>query len=375
MTELTFERRTANALVLLDENGNEFLLPADEALLSEVRAIVAAQRGIKKVRPAEIQKLLRQGLSAQEVAAETGFDIDDIERFAPPVLAEMEYILERAFEVTVRTKTAAITDDEKFGEVISERLFALAAEHPTWRSWKDEETGWHIGLEFISYGVLHNAVWRFDHNKLLLTANNADAVNLSKQQLNDTLIPAKPRALPETPKSTAAVTAFPELPPHSAAEEQLDVEFGDFTHPADDLGETANLLEALRQRRSEREQHLQETSQLEILEPPLWETMPQANTTEQQVIKTENTSEITAAEAAGYEPLSSVTKPLTANISAVTNAADTVNTPNAAETKNLNVTSSDTSSVETAEKPKKKGRTAIPSWDEILFGTRSDEEP
>ncbi|RRD36313.1 DUF3071 domain-containing protein [Leucobacter sp. OH2974_COT-288] len=359
MTELTFASRTATALTLLDDDGNEYLLPVDNTLLHEVRAALQQQSGASQVRPAEIQRLLRRGLSVPEVAAETGYQQEDVERFAPPVERELSYILDRAFAVPVRTTGGQLETGEKFGETIAARLVSLGANEVKWRACQDAKRRWRITVDYSVYGEQLTAVWGFDSAKKQLTAANESAAELSKQQVADPLIPSKPRAVSSTaaaptqqqePEKVATVTEFPDFGGAVIApEDEYDFEFGEPLETSN-LDETANLLEALRQRRGEREREIYTgAEQAADLAAPLWQEESESVAAAQPDV----------AESAGTV----VDAEQQYDTSAYERLSDGVNLkkphPEPAET--------------VAEKPKKRGRTAIPSWDEILFGTRPDD--
>jgi hypothetical protein len=189
MDELRFVRRDDRSLIVANDAEEEFRLVVDDAVLSELRHLSRRERDTARVRPREIQALIRAGRSRAQVAKEMELDEADIERYAEPVLAERRYILERAHAVAVRTD-AEDEADQRFGAVISERLIALGADTSEWESWRDEETGWMISLEFISHDVAHRAVWSFEHRKGTLSPVNPDAVSLSKLgDVGDRLIP------------------------------------------------------------------------------------------------------------------------------------------------------------------------------------------
>src|SRR5690606_18533601 len=102
--------------------------------------------------------------------------------------------LELAHAVTVRTDPDRSAgddgEDQRFGEVIAERLIGLGSAEHSWRSWRDEATGWLVGLEFITRDAVHDAVWAFDHRKRVLSPLSPDATYLSKSgDVGDQLIP------------------------------------------------------------------------------------------------------------------------------------------------------------------------------------------
>jgi len=355
MQDLKFVRIENDCLVVADDLGELYSVAVDDAVLSGIRQVAKGDHQ-SKVSPALIQSLIRAGKSATEVAAETGADPADVERFEAPVIAEREFVLENAQAVTVVTNPAdSHTNATTFGAAMTERLAALSASATRWSAWRDPQLGWMIGLEFSSHDVAHHAQWLFDHKKRVLEPHNADAKSLSKQgDVGDRLIP-KLRAVENTGAQERFDSgAFQPQPNHpteadtavlAPAERDLASDTGvnehpaAFTEPLDeqerreiiesravtreqtpvDFGETADLLEALRKRRGERDSQPQ----------PRLDAEP--------------------------EPLEpAATQPL-ASIETLPDRADQAET--------------------TDEQPARRGRQSVPSWDDILFGTRSDEDP
>lgn len=355
MQDLKFVRVENGRLVVSDDVGELYGVVVDDAVLSGIRQVSRGDHQ-SKVSPARIQGLIRAGKSAQQVAAETGADPEDIERFEAPVLAEREYVLETAHRVTVVTNPAdSHGNSTTFGAAMDERLAQLAATGVSWSAWRDEHAGWLVSVDFHSHDVAHHALWRFDHKRHVLEPHNADAKTLSKQgDVGDRLIP-KLRAVENTgPQERFDSGAF-QAPPATPTEadtavlgdpEQLvPTEGGRAAHPAAyaeplaeqerresiearavtreerpvDFGETADLLEALRKRRGDRD------------------SQPQPRLASSE----------TVTEAEQTQPLAPVEA--------------------FPEQKNAGEA--------TDEQPVRRGRQSVPSWDDILFGTRSDEDP
>lgn len=374
MDELRFVRREDLALIVSNDTGEEFRLVVDDAVLSELRHLSRRERDAARVRPREIQALIRAGRTRAEVAAQTGLDEADIERYEEPVLAERRYILERAHAVPVRTGDLRDDEDQRFGAVIAERLVSLEAEATEWSSWKDEETGWMVSLEFISHDAAHRAVWGFDHRKSTLAPITPDAVSLSKQgEVGDRLIP-KLHAVENRDRSgrfdsdafdadelPIAVDDEPESEPPAPSLADADAEYerrreidqraiktGE--RAPEDLSQTADLLDALRRRRGEREQQARAAQ-----DPPEAE----APSPEPDAVSPED------------RPANGATRSIW-SAAGVTGGAETAGDerPTPGEEPE-------------GEKPgarpendrARKGRASIPSWDDILFGTRSDEDP
>ncbi|PRI12150.1 septation protein SepH [Leucobacter massiliensis] len=385
MDELRLVRRDDRSLIVANDSGDEFRLIVDDAVLSELRHLSRRDRETPRLSPRDIQAQIRSGKSQAQVAQALGVDEADIERYAEPVLAERRYILERAHAVAVRTD-AADEANEQFGAVIAERLLGLGADTSEWDSWRDEEDGWMVGLEFISHDVAHRAVWSFDHRKGTLSPVNPDATTLSKLgDVGDRLIP-KLRAVDNVERSgrfdsgafdTAQLqaedddaaqeqAAGAEATPEAAAPSDPDSEYerrreidqraiNSGERPHEDLSQTADLLDALRRRRGERDRDrgAAHPSEAAAEEPQHTDpgTAPRRLSIWQGAGVT-NEPAPAPAPSAGEAP-------------ATGERADE-GTPQAQP---------EAQEREAPERSSRKGRASIPSWDDILFGTRSDEDP
>ncbi|MFV0435080.1 MAG: septation protein SepH [Leucobacter sp.] len=426
MDELRFVRRNDRALIVSSDTGEEFRLVVDDAMLSELRHLSRRERSsTAKVRPREIQALIRAGKTRAQIVEQTGLDEADIERYEEPVLAERRYILERAQAVPVRTE-AYDDSEERFGEVIAERLISLGSDTSEWESWRDEEAGWMVSLEFISHDVAHRAVWSFDHRKGTLSPLNPDAVNLSKQgDVGDRLIP-KLRAVDsgdETARSEAETPDAAENP-----EDEIDDPAGEAVSVKDaaappladanaeyrrrleidqraiktveaepvDLSQTADLLDALRKRRGEREQSAltEEVRETEHPEAPEESGAAQAKGDRDRSRAPQSAPDEPSAprsiwSAAGVssgatqekrpEPLSpgraGRDTPLSIpGISDAKPAQSDRHEPAGKRGRGAGKRPG-LGDRQDQDRQTRKGRASIPSWDDILFGTRSDEDP
>ncbi|OJU41650.1 MAG: hypothetical protein BGN97_13370 [Microbacterium sp. 69-10] len=275
MENVTIVGTEAGVLVLATESGQRFALPIDDVLHREVRRATretepAAAR--LAASPRDIQTQIRAGLSASEVAALLGVSEADVARFEGPVLAEREHIVGQALAVPVLIGSEVEPDAQPtFGVAVRAKLADLQATDERWASWKDE-SGWTVKLEFTADEVEHDARWAFDPRRSTLSPLNPDATQLSRQgSLPEGLIPRLravdhervspykddsrfdsgafgPRLLPR-PEEEAADAPAAE---HSSAAVQAAAarRAPEESHPN---AETADLLEALRRRRGQRE--------------------------------------------------------------------------------------------------------------------------
>jgi hypothetical protein len=189
------------AIIVASAAGERFRLPLDPALRARI-ASPSASPAEKRLSPREIQAHVRAGLTAEQVAAMTGVPVAFIERFVGPVLAERAYIVESALAVRLPPETEGARS-RTFGAVMGERLDALAAKDVRWTSAK-EPSGWVLAVAFVADDLQHSARWRFDPKHMRLDADNVEASTLSQQGVPPALTP-RLRAI----EPTAPVTIVP----------------------------------------------------------------------------------------------------------------------------------------------------------------------
>lgn len=341
MENVTIVGTEAGVLVLATESGQRFALPIDDVLHREVRrATREADPAPARLAasPRDIQAQIRAGLSAAEVAALLGVSESDVARFEGPVLAEREHIVNQALAVPVLIGSDVEPDAQPtFGTAVRAKLADLGASDERWASWKDD-SGWTVKLEFTANEVAHDARWAFDPRRSTLSPINADATQLSRQgSLPEGLIPRLravdaervspykddsrfdsgafgPRLLPQPDEAEESTVEHSSAAAHDAAARRAPDEHRTSS-------ETADLLEALRRRRGQRES------------APLFED----------------------AEDDEPSPIA-----LFDGLDEPEQEPETTPAPEQAEP---------------AEQPsgRRKRRNAMPSWDEIVFGARTDE--
>jgi len=254
------------ALLVAADDGTRFRIPIDEVLQSKLRQSIPDPGTGPKLSPREIQSHIRSGMSAQDVASITGASLEYIERFEGPVVAEREFVVTSALAVPVRTAgdIDPLVQGRTFGTAIRERLHDLGAVGERWASWKDE-TGWIVKLAFTANQIDHDARWQFEPKKQALSPLNSEAVTLSQQgDAGGALIP-RLRAVtepdPDSSRFDSGAFALSDsqviesrAAEAAAAPEPISLRARqDDTAAASNNNQTADLLEALRRRRGERE--------------------------------------------------------------------------------------------------------------------------
>ncbi|ARC57007.1 hypothetical protein AS850_07955 [Frondihabitans sp. 762G35] len=375
----------SGALLVATDAGSEYRLRVTGTLQSQLRA-ADPERAVTphKVPPREIQALVRSGRSAEQVAAETGVELDYVRRFEGPVLAERTYVLESARRVPVSLAGDGVAQGETstFGSVIDARLDAAEATERDWTSYKDAVEGWVVHVSYTTQEVERDATWRFDPKKHALAPLNGDAHTLSRHGSAHTPLVPRLRAVGDAgriageagPNDSGRFDSGAFEVEQEARETTIPGDSGETSdrsregrsqasvaavnrapEPQAEHNQTADLLEALRRRRGEREaarfdddpsDHSRaahpSTGSLRVVDVPLDDIdVP----TEPEPART--------------------TKPLATHPTASRQSAPR----------------SDDESTDTAPKAPqrsaraRKGRASMPSWDEIVFGARSDDDP
>jgi hypothetical protein len=107
VTELRLNGKTEDGLYLSlhDNDGNEFTIRVSDTLRATVnqqRLMAVPTNPEPSVSIKEIQRLLRAGQTAEQIAREHEISIEKVERFAGPILSERIYIIDQAQQIVIR---------------------------------------------------------------------------------------------------------------------------------------------------------------------------------------------------------------------------------------------------------------------------------
>ena len=172
-------------LLLADADGGRYRLGLDEALRAAARRdrprLGQLQIEIEGgLRPRDVQALVRRGLSAEEVADRAGWTVEKVRRFEGPVLAEREHVAGIAQQCAVGSRgNAPVTLAERVAERLRDR--GVERDDAEWDSFRNEEGTWHLTMTFPAGGRQRTATWRYEPLGGSVTATNDEARWLSEE--------------------------------------------------------------------------------------------------------------------------------------------------------------------------------------------------
>ena len=387
-------------IVLEGANGEKFRLALDESLRKAIKGDKGLRIEADAISPREIQELVRSGHSIDDIVSKTSASYSYIEKFAAPVLEELQHIVSTAKSVRLSfvAERFGETNHVEFGTLIRERLDQWKADKVEWFAKRTETGGMQVSCRFELDDVATEAKWSFDIRHLSLSPENEVALNLASNPQQDALLPViravtrppktssesvveKPSSKPEVEPATktdiapaaetpdaaknltmslgetqefAEVIPFgrgrnstaqvPVIAAGTSAENQQDESLGE-------LDEGANLLDSLRRQRDLRESRTGLAPVIEVAssqndfesenQVELGVGIDTENDFDDNTVWIDADSEVFVDE----EDLSQETPPQPAPTAQPASPAST-----------------------------KRGRAAMPSWDQIVFGTKPDSK-
>ncbi|MFD5080059.1 septation protein SepH [Streptomyces sp. NPDC058371] len=336
-------------LVLKAADSTEYTLPIDERLRAAVRGDRPRLGQIEievesHLRPRDIQARIRAGASAEEVAQLAGIPVDRVRRFEGPVLAERAFMAERARKTPVRRPGE--NAGPQLGEAVQERLLIRGAEKDTvqWDSWRRDDGTWEVLLVYLVAGEPHSASWTYDPPRRLVQAVDDEARSLIGE--------SEDLAAPEP--SFPFVPRIARLPRDRPLDRALDRQMerpSPPAPPAEPVEETASERDSL-------------TSLLEAV-PSFRGDMV--------VPERPSTTERPAAEEPpAPEPEAEEPPAPAASAGAGSAYADVLMPRSVGSHRDRLVGATDRQAEADGVRPGR--RAAVPSWDEIVFGTRRKKQ-
>ncbi len=330
-------------LVLKAADATEYTLPIDERLRAAVRGDRPRLGQIEievesHLRPRDIQARIRAGATAEEVAQMAGIPVDRVRRFEGPVLAERAFMAERARKTPVRRPGE--NAGPQLGEAVQERLLLRGAEKDTvqWDSWRRDDGTWEVLLVYRVAGEPHSASWTYDPPRRLVQAVDEEARSLIGE--------SEDLAAPEP--SFPFVPRIARLPRDRPLDRALDRERPSLPAPAPEpTEETASERDSL-------------TSLLEAV--PSFRG---------DLVVPERPSETPAPEEPPADEPEAEEPPAPA-ASAGSAYADVLMPRSVSAHRDRLIGATDRQAEADGVRPGR--RAAVPSWDEIVFGTRRKKQ-
>ncbi|AXE23390.1 DUF3071 domain-containing protein [Streptomyces globosus] len=321
-------------LVLKAADSTEYTLPIDERLRAAVRNDRARLNQIEievesHLRPRDIQARIRAGASAEEVAQLAGIPVDRVRRFEGPVLAERAFMAERARKTPVRRPGE--NTGPQLGEAVQERLLLRGVDKDTvqWDSWRRDDGTWEVLLVYRVAGETHSASWTYDPPRRLVVAVDDEARSLIGEA--DDLPAAPEPSFPFVPR----IARLPRDRPLDRTLDRPERPVAPAPEPEEERDSLTSLLEAVPSFRGD------------LVVPERTDTP--------------------AEEAEAEEPPAA-----SASAGAGTAYADVLMPRTVAGHRDRLTGTTDRQAEADGVRPGR--RAAVPSWDEIVFGTRRKKQ-
>jgi hypothetical protein len=366
MKDLRLVGHEVGSIQLETLEGEKFRLPVDENVRLAVKSAMSDSQQVEPISPREIQDRIRNGSSVEDIIALSGANQSYVEKFAKPVLDELRHMVDAALAIRITIAGDRFNDEvqEEFGKIIESRLFASGARKVSWSSKRVDVGTWHVMADFELGEADGLAVWLFEPRKFQLSPENETAVTLSNHDSNlDGPIPKLRPVIATKPRDaeqTATVTPLPftretraseteitdsDISGSDVAPNEVPAAFRKTEAPVDQLAE----LQRLREEQAAAEADI--VAQDSVVDFP--EPAPEP--------VEDNFATATDTAAVETEPAP---------------ALDAQPSPDVAEEEHETTPTAEVNEADegiNAARDAKRGRAAMPSWDEIVFGTKSDD--
>lgn len=392
-------------LIGLDEDGEHIVLASFDGtrfrlrISEELRAAVRRDRPqLEQLRrstsgslsPREIQAQVRAGLTAQEIAENAGTTVEHVRRYEGPVLAEREY----SADLARRTRVGRDADSPTLGDLVTDRLASrhVDTSELRWDAWRPlGSAAWEVAVDYEIGESSKRAVWSFDQQTRTLLAQDDESRWLSETRISDEVVPrrhlssvrgdvfdveAEEAPVPATSEDLTAALLDDLSARRGVRQAVDDVDFDDATHDAsrspapapvpaahDDEPEApVAQLFSLREHAARSAEEPAATSETAVIPAPPGDLAP---------------GDLTPGGIApdAGAPGSPATQAPTASPAAPAAAPPSTPTTSAPAEPGGGRRPTDEPTPPPLERGKggRKGRPQVPSWDEIVFGARSDD--
>jgi hypothetical protein len=339
-------------LLLVSPAGEEFTVSVDARLRAALRGENArlGQLEMKMesaLRPRDIQARIRAGESAEEVAAAAQTTVEAIMGFAGPVIAERQHVAQTALKASVRRRSG---EGSSAGRTLGEaaELFlddhSLHDEDVEWDAWRRPDGRWVLVAKYAVGGRPRTAEFSLDLPGRYVVAENDEARILTGELRGPGARESTGAGRAASARRLSSVPSQDELP---LGDDAIELVRDHNREPAAD--EPTDLADFQADVESTTDTDAQQAEAAAVLPDP--------------GVDTADADWIVEAGAVADEPAAPDSESLRDSpddpVADPTDADPTDAGPGAAVEPD-----------EPAEPapPKKKSRSSVPSWDEIMFG-------
>ena len=390
MRDLRLTNSDENGIVLETLEGEKFLLQVDDSVKAAVRASAPKAGPETTLSPRDIQDRVRSGQGIDEIIAESGADPHFVETFALPVLDELEHMVASARSVRLTIPGDRFSDDSQieFGELVDRRLLDNGASSISWSSKRGESAFWLVSVAFELGGNFGTASWLFDPRKVELSPEDETASALS-------VLDGNPGPLPKSRFATEPPAAFrkqasatkkestkvaPVIDIATARDTSADTQASDAIDSTPSEYEDSPVVET---KTTESVQVVSESSTADVGAGT--DTTPMNVTTLHFKTDTVVTETIEVIEApvesleaeVGSADIEEISSDLSSEVDERADNSEDADLPEADVYSDLTEAEESPDEEPTTATGSiglpKKGRASMPSWDEIVFGTKTDD--
>ena len=326
-------------LVLVSQTGEEFAVPVDARLRAALRGDNGRLGQLETkmdsaLRPRDIQARIRAGESPEDVAAAAQTTVEAIMPFAGPVIAERQHVAQSALKGSLRRRTGETTTAARTLGEAAELFFhehSLHDEDVEWDAWRRPDGRWALVAAYAVGGRPRNAEFTHDQPGRYVVAENDDAKILTGELRapEDAGKPPRPQARRLSPVPTQDELPLGDDAIELVRDKQLESEPVTAPDPTADTADADWLTDAPPEPTPD---------DVPLIEEPAAESEP--------------------------DPVVPV-----APVEAPAEEAET----EAEEASEESRDDEDTVEVKRAAS-RRKGRSSVPSWDEIMFGGSASED-
>lgn len=175
MRELSLAGLTEDGdLLLTTGDGQQYSLPVDDRLTQTLRDRPRPGAGglaTEGATPRDIQARVRHGESPEQISEQTGLPLSRVERFAGPPLAERAHVAERAGTTVVRREAGDATLLTLVVDALRDR--SIDDDSLAWDAWRRDDGRWTVVARFAGGAgelALGEATWTYDAPDRTITA-------------------------------------------------------------------------------------------------------------------------------------------------------------------------------------------------------------